>query len=477
MDNLTRINVGEKSDFATSDATPEKINEIFRNLEEKNFKKIMIYFHGGVVPKGKGEAKADFIAQTFFNEELGIFPLSFVWETGILETLESNIKEIEETKLFGKIKRKLLKKIAKKLDKEGRGIGGREITDDAVDEELNKEIPFEDFVITEEDINNLKDEISDEDLLTGEIKAELDREFQGDDELEDIVNNAAAETELLDREKIAEDKEKAERGIFSFMKIAGLLAKVAYKVLKRFVKKRHHGFYPTVIEELLIALYFGKAGKWIWGGMKDKAGEIWEPNPGTQGEKLSVGDYFLDKLNSFVQQYPGTAIDLVGHSAGSIAISHMLNRASSYENIKFRNIIFLAPACRCELFHDEIVKHPDRFSSFRMFTMSKSYEKKDDLVPVLYPQSLLYFISGVLEGKADVEILGLERHITGKDPYDSDMLKVVHDFLYEPGKGRIVFSKTEPGQPDGFRSAAVSHMDFDNDEPTLKSIKHLIEGA
>ena len=36
-----------------------------------------------------------------------------------------------------------------------------------------------------------------------------------------------------------------------------------------------------------------------------------------------------------------------------------------------------------------------------MFTMTDENEKKDRLVPVIYPHSLLYLVSGVVEPEVD----------------------------------------------------------------------------
>ena len=64
-------------------------------------------------------------------------------------------------------------------------------------------------------------------------------------------------------------------------------------------------------------------------------------------------------------------------------------------------LLFLAPASRIQLFADVITSHGRRLGNFRMFTMSDALERKDRLVPVIYPHSLLYFISGVLESAYD----------------------------------------------------------------------------
>ena len=43
----------------------------------------------------------------------------------------------------------------------------------------------------------------------------------------------------------------------------------------------------------------------------------------------------------------------------------------------------------------------DLWCQFRMFTMTDDAERKDGLLPVVYPRSLLYFVSGLLETGPD----------------------------------------------------------------------------
>ena len=68
------------------------------------------------------------------------------------------------------------------------------------------------------------------------------------------------------------------------------------------------------------------------------------------------------------------------------------------------DVILMAPACRTECFADTLAHHGSRIRDFRCFTMSDDFETKDRLVPAIYPHSLLYFISGVLEDEARHEV-------------------------------------------------------------------------
>ena len=48
--------------------------------------------------------------------------------------------------------------------------------------------------------------------------------------------------------------------------------------------------------------------------------------------------------------------------------------------------------------------------------MTDELEQADRLIPVIYPHSLLYFVSGVLEDEADKPLLGMERYLTRRLP-------------------------------------------------------------
>ena len=173
---------------------------------------------------------------------------------------------------------------------------------------------------------------------------------------------------------------------------------IAFKVVKRFIQKRDHDFYPTIIEEILRQFYIAELGATVWNEMKVKADQMWEDNTGRAGLDQYAGRYFLDKLAAYMKTTPGVQVNLIGHSAGSIAICNLLKHSSqAHSDLKFNNIIFMAPACRADIFKAEIIDHTERFNKFRSFTMSDINEKNDILVSGLYTQSLLYLISGILE--------------------------------------------------------------------------------
>jgi hypothetical protein len=150
--------------------------------------------------------------------------------------------------------------------------------------------------------------------------------------------------------------------------------------------------------------------------------------------------------------------------------------AEQFPQIHTNNVALLAPGCSTDLFFEQIASKPERFDRFRMFTMEDGFETQDRLVPGFYTHSLLYLVSGILEDKADTPLLGMMRYFSGQEPYTDQNTLKVRDFLFEPGKDRLVLSVSQPSVGIGLRSLASKHGDFDNDPPTLESLQHMLAG-
>ena len=201
------------------------------------------------------------------------------------------------------------------------------------------------------------------------------------------------------------------------MTIAKLVVRVVSRTLKRFTAKRDHGVIPTVVEEVMREAYVARVGAWIWSGMKIAAENMWKPNAGPVDQSSHAGTHLLDGLAKLQADEPALTVDLIGHSAGSIAIAHMLEAAAErHPAFHVRNVILLAPAASADVFERGVAANEVLFDAFRMFTMEDVLECKDHLVPGVYPRSLLYLISGIVDGDADSAVVGLRRHTSGQAP-------------------------------------------------------------
>jgi hypothetical protein len=104
-------------------------------------------------------------------------------------------------------------------------------------------------------------------------------------------------------------------------------------------------------------------------------------------------------------------VTLVGHSAGSIYISRLLKELDTAMPPDFEfNIVFIAPACTFAVFADALKVGGKRISGLRIFGMGNEREMKDAIAGPLYPASLLYFVSGIVEDERDMPLLGMERY-------------------------------------------------------------------
>lgn len=469
------VNVGPQGTFKPSGSyysTPSDIDTMFQKFETENIKRITLYFHGGLVNEKTGMETAIKMERHFSS--INQRSICFVWETGLMETISSNVGKISETKLFGKLIKILTKKLASKLGfdiTEGRGAGVS-LTNAQIESELSKKIPFENYTQKNLELKGRgADATTNLPVKSEDLEGEFKFEIEADLELIAILGESKI--------SVPNATGGQSRGIIDTTLLIKSVAKIAFRVIKRFVTKRDHDFYPTIIEELLRELYIAELGAWVWNNMKIKSQDMWKDNLGVSDINQYAGRYLFDRLIAYHKKHPEIQVNLVGHSAGSIAICNLLKMSSvAYPQLIFENIIFMAPACRIDLFRDEVVLHQNRFKNFRVFTMNDSNEKHDILVPYLYTHSLLYLISGVLEDEGndfDAYILGLQRHIAANSPYSSvNEIIEVNNFLFGAGKNRVAFSQTDGTAPEGLRTQSLSHGGFDDDVETIKSIKFIL---
>lgn len=475
------VNVGPQGTFQRSgnyQTLPKQVDAIFTRFEAQNIRNIALFFHGGLVSETSGLSSARNMAPHIVSS--GCTPICFVWETSLKETLTTNITKLGQTSFFQTLLKFVLKKVTQKTGIDlptGRG-NGEGLSDTLVELELEKPTPFQDYdhwissdasrsginLASLEALENL-----------GQLQAEVTKEIQNDIERNLLLN------EELNKVTISiydEDTPKGERGILGASKIILHIAIIVYKVIVRFIKKTDHGVYPTIIEEILRKFYIAETGAWVWKAMKDKSFDMWNSNNGRSGHQQFAGRYFLDKLAHYTTTYPDTKVNLIGHSAGSIAICNLFAQSTTHHGLPpFHHIILMAPACRIELFTKQVLVHPNRFTDVRIFTMSDENECKDVMIPYFYTRSLLYLISGILEDNGinpDAPLLGLERHIAFNPPYNKQEFKKLHHYLYESGKGRLCYAITSDNALDGLRTHALKHGDFDNDKHTLASITHIL---
>ena len=489
LDKLTYINIGANGTLSGKlHTTASDIDAILAFLKT-GADKVVLHFHGGLVSEEAGELTAHRVVPLY--KRAGAHPVCFIWETGFLETIVHNLGDIQNTALFKKILAYVVQQLGEHLRipafSRGPGLredvksiegrlfspGGEETYDTR---ELDAQVRSG-LSLLGESLDAMRQEAN------AEVKEQLRAELSKDNILATILKYEVPKTALLNSDAVAETRTDAARGVISIAKLAYSISRVIYDVANRYLKHRDHGFSATVVEETLREFYIADLGAWVYGGIEHAAEKMWAPNGGLSGEHIHGGRYFLEGLSRLQLEKPTLIIDLVGHSAGSIAICMMLRTAHTNGLcIKVRNLIFMAPACKSALFCDEIVAHPNRYQEFRMFTMNDDFERANHLLSVIYDRSLLYLVSGILEPEeVDMPLAGMMRFGTCSNPFGSPMLIRVHNFLFTAGAPqRTVLSRTmvtDPNATAGFRSNAARHQDFNTDADTQDSLVAMIQVA
>jgi hypothetical protein len=263
---------------------------------------------------------------------------------------------------------------------------------------------------------------------------------------------------------------------------------ILWRVIDRFRCGRDHGLYTTVVEEVLREFYIANVGSTIWGMMKKDTEDTFS-NFGQQPTR--GGWFFVQELGKVMKDGHRPEVSIVAHSAGAIYASNLLAHlawAHAEQNhplpddFRLKNLIFLAPACNFTLFDRALISHRQTplFDHFRMFSLSDKLEAAYWEVPGVYPRSLLYFVSGVVErenGKStqDLPLVGMQRYFELTDIYQQpEVERMRHLLALAPDKRSEVWSESNGGE--GLWSDAVKHGAFDSTEErntTIKSIQHI----
>jgi hypothetical protein len=425
----------------------------------------------------------------------------FVWEAGLFETLRHDLGGILKDEVFQELVKKagewVLKQIGDGFTTRG---GGMKMIDkyqvrrdfDAwfAGQKAEPPVPLE---TPTKKPGAVKAADPSEDDLALQIEAEL--ELGDDDHFEQVMaglyvasgRGTAAKTRsgsvpaanikvLVDEKALDEmfppQTPGNKKAILTWYKIAKFLARVVIAVVRRHWNKRDHGTYTTIVEEVLRAAYIDRVGEVAWRLMKKHTGDAFA------ADDTCVGTALFKQLAALAAQKKTFGkITLIGHSTGAVYINNFIEHAATaLPDTKF-NLILLAPASRSDAFSKVLAAHGGRIAAFRMFTMTDELESQDQLLSIIYPRSLLYFISGVLEGEPDVPLVGMNRFNADKDLFNATDFKDVADIRswLAMKNSNCVWSIADGGA--GLNSTARSHGDFDNDEVTLLSIEHVISNG
>lgn len=506
--------IGEGTDTSAAD-----IDALVDALKQDRRAHLAIHFHGGLVPKATGMEIATRLSDRYGAHAMPVF---YVWETGFFETLKNNLRELPKEPVFKQLVRKVLQYAVERL---GGTVGGRSVVPGGEEQNVREAIerhwtegtqesvPYRSFVPDPGGVKarSAMDAI-DLDELRGDLETDSEFAFAMATlpDLKPSTRSALAPAGATERrspfsEALADrfSEQPGTRGIVSWIKVALLVKDVLVGVLRRYASKRDHGLYATVVEEVLRETKLGGSdvnewGKALqWNRMKQDTLDAF----GDHGDE-HAGTALLSRLVPVLTADGGPKrITLIGHSTGAIYIAHWLAAADKLlpKGIRF-DIVLLAPAITYQAFDKVLSAYKDRIGHFRMFAMRDNHERDDqvwgddtdlqdgrDWRSIVYPSSLLYLVSGILESRvladgsledeADMPLLGLERHYALKDIYIGEGFRDVERVRawLDESPGRLVWAKAE-GQPDGLNCVSIDHGAFDNDEQTLLSIGAVLRG-
>lgn len=486
MDKLHYINVGPAGTFQRTGlvhSQPTDVDDIIAHIEQQQLDRVGIYLHGGLVGEAAGMAHAERLRDVFAGAN--VHGVSLVWETGWWETIQNNLTDVFSTELFQRLVKKVIEKVVGHFTGLGaRGPGGADVEADALLRDPDIDRVFADQTraraeqLSAKNLDNWRDE----------LEAELEAEIDDDDEFQKLYVDPVQRTNLFDdptQPAHADPQAPRERAVLSWFMVAAKIASIAWRVGKRFWNGRDHGLHASAVEEVFREFYLSDLIKTLeWDNMKQAAREMWLPNDGLTGTAQHAGTYLLEQLLALKERRPSLTVDLVAHSAGAIVACELfaMLRKRYPGRLTIRNVIFLAPASTSLLFHANMLHSEPQFEEFYMFTMPDELERRDAVLrsahsalALVYPGSLLYVVSGVLEEEIDAPLLGMVRFGTGAAPFDSQKLQKIREYLATTGKQRLTLSSAS-GQPAAgqLASRAASHGAFSSDKVTLDSIQLII---
>lgn len=445
--------------------------------------RLMLFVHGGLVNQTDGlNGAAEFAGLVHGLSGEGWEIAAPIWRSGVSESVESNWAELQDEPRFVRI----ALRIAAWLD---RRFGNKLFADamielappgSGLDLLQQIELPeaeqlHADLATTPEVLNQV---LQVEDLTDQHLaESELAQDILADEELarwleaglphfdERIVRRVQAAR--LVPPPVADKRALATPAAWI---IAIEAARIGWRVLKRKIRKRDHGFGPTLIEELLRALYLAEAGAALWNAMKEDARQHFDGG--------GAGTYLIEQLGAIARAGKDVRLLAVGHSAGALFCGR-LALATRLEPASLSvGHILLAPAIRIDEAAESYAG--GRFEGLRIFTMNDTREVANALDGKVfgkaYSRSLLYLISGVLENGGDypdAPLLGMQRHLTPH--YDEtrregaalQKLRGVLAGLPEP----VVFAPSLPDAGPGHRTNSFMHGHYWAEDQTVESIE------
>jgi hypothetical protein len=491
--NYMQLSGGNFDTKSGSDA--EGLVKTFSEIAARQPRNFVIHFHGGLVSRESGLASANELSSEYKNA--GAESLFVVWETSASEVVGQQIQRIFDEPIFQSILVRTTEFVKGKFEKTLGPVGGRGISElprtlaSEVQDELDKgkrgEAMFADIETT--DLSSGTTQAS-ELALTAQEAAYIESEINEDYDIKRHVRSIISaqeeqgskdigttfrETTLMDPEVLAENvptiptaADEKTKSVLGVIALGKRVVTVVGAVIWRYANGRDHGSYLTIMEEVMRAFYVRAAGRFLWTQMKDAVDRAFESDPNCGGTAL------VEQMGQLWRGGVHPCVTLVGHSAGAIYVGRMLKEFEKKMPADFRvNVALIAPACTFDYLADSLCQAGTRVANLRIFGMSNAVELQDHLVPLVYPASLLYFVSGVLEDDRDQPLVGMQRYYSNL--YDSanfQTIAAVKAFKCLVRPHAYAWAKT--GGFDGGNCDMIKHGGWAEAPSTLMSVLYLI---
>ncbi|MGE0786630.1 MAG: hypothetical protein AB7S26_13245 [Sandaracinaceae bacterium] len=443
---------------------------------------LVVHFHGGLVSKKSATKMAEGLGPIY--QSGGAFPFFFVWNSHVHTTLFHSLDEIGAEPAFKRILKKVAQWVASKLGSDLLPDDAKGVTLDAIAET--------DLPTAEEDLAELLDQQGraldggSVTNLTGLQQRQIQKDLDADPELRALSSAIASgipqgaemveapsrgfggrlstTTRMSPRVlgELAGARADGEKSLGVLLFLAKHALAITVRVVKRFVDKRDHGVYTTIVEEIVRELYLDNAGQLLWSMMKRDTLDAFADGGG--------GDAFVDTIAA--KWASGRRLVLVGHSTGAIYITHLLAalRANAPAFAPPPEVVFLAPAISFDLLAAHAPDYEALGARVRTFALKDEIERSYWEVPLLYKGSLLYMVSGIAEEEVDAPLVGMERHWSER--YASASQTAVAELIAPEQR---IWSKTGTASALGLRVDAAKHGDFDDDATCRASLVEILK--
>jgi hypothetical protein len=511
------------------DTTPQQMEaampEYIKVSPDKTF---ALFFHGGLVDKASGMTNAQQLLGSYSlgndpSEKAGnAYPYFFVWESGLLETLQHNLPGIVSETIFQRLRdiigARAQTVLGDPTQAPAQAMALRAPT-------LIADIPAPAArPLSPQDISDVEEAVENDPIINAAKRRIAQSARPAATALAEAVGTTPRQVltspaTLLSPEIVAAIvAEEAHKDAMTPNNVTELISPVAFgtlalgagsvlmRIVQRYVAGRNHNFHNTLVEEIFRQYYIANVGWAVWNEMKVETAEAFQGDA-----EHNVGTAMIAQLIRFYEMGSGqkqARITLLGHSTGAVYICNFLaamDRALASKDyasqIKF-DVIFMAPAVRVDLFASTLAAHGHLIRNFRTFGMSDDLEAAEILLQVdgaspgvnallgqVYTSSLLYFISGVLEDPDDdTPIDGMQRFFLRNGAFAPGTYPDVDAVwkFYESRPNAAITADTRalnPQPPLGQRCTSHHHGGFPSDDVaatpggTLQSVCYLLRTA